>query len=244
MFKEEEEEEDDDEEECEPDLIEKLSLNNKENTINFLTLHNLLNLSKIRCFKSLESTQLVPQSHFTDIYLNTCNENIIFMIVILRDKCYQLFTKARKYFAPSFAHAIKARSIVDYVPLGLDNSREVAWSFMLNYMDQYSRVFAQFVKSLPGFGRICDHDLFTVIKSRIFSCMQISTDHLVIDGEYYLLLNDQCQMSRALLVKVLNEEIAHEIFDFHTCLKALELSEHEMGVIVPLILSSPGYFFF
>lgn len=224
------------------DSIEKFNFLDKENNINYLTIHNLLNLSKISCFKSIDTTQLVPRTHFTNIYLNTCNENILFILVALRDKCYQLFVEARQFFAPNLEYARRMKNATpgDVHFLGQDLNVEDYFELMLKFTGIYAREVVKYAKKLPGFDRINDLDLFSIIKIRMFSFVHIITENLVIDGENYILLFEKCQTSKYMITKVFGEKVANRLFEFHVKLKKLGLSEHELAVIIPVILSSPS----
>lgn len=92
------------------------SNNSKDNTSKYLTLHNLLSLSKTRCLTTMEAqytaSKLVAKSFFTDVYLNSCNENLLFVFTLLRDKCYQIFLDYKRDYE------LKYKMICDFLNNG------------------------------------------------------------------------------------------------------------------------------
>lgn len=222
------------------DSIEKFNFLDKESNLNYLTLHNLLNLSKIRCFKSLNTAQLVPRNYFTNTYLNTCNENILFILVTLRDKCYQLFVEARQYFAANLEYANRMRTEHNANLYGQHLSAQEFFDRVLKYMEKFAPECVKYAQKLPGFSRINNSDCFTIIKTRTFSYLHLISEHLIIDGENYILLSDDCQTSKFMITKVFGEKMCSMLFAFHDKLKRLALTEHELAVIIPVIITSPS----
>jgi hypothetical protein len=83
--------------------IEKMCSTKREYGVDLLTLGNILSNCKSHPFRSIQDTsQLVANSFFTNIYMNTLNENILFVLASLRDKCYQLFMEFRRSCEPDY----------------------------------------------------------------------------------------------------------------------------------------------
>jgi hypothetical protein len=223
--------------------IEFLCSRDKENLINYLTVRNIFNLSKNHRFTGNDTSQLICHSNFTNVYLNTYNENILFVLTLLRDKCYQMFVEARKPLEPSYRRALQlVRTPAHLRPPAPGNelSADKVWTLVCAMLGQHVSRLAAYCQKLPGFDRIDLTDLATIIDQHTFAAIGLINSHLFIDGENYLMLNPDVQLTRHLMQKVLGPRFVCQIFTYHDNVNALGLSVYEIAAILPLILTSPG----
>lgn len=229
-----------------PFSIERMCANDKENLINYLTIRNILSLSKKNdLIKKSDPSELVAKTHFSDIYLNTFNENILLILIMIRDKIYQLFLEFRRPYDASHKRALQIvnnKELSSQPPVGSDLSADVAWSLMLKMMGEHAKSFAYYCTQLPGFSRLNTLDLAYLVENNTFTAMVFKTARLFIDGENYLMLTPNVQLTRKLMTKTLGAPLVENIFSEHHEINELNFTDYELATLLPLVITSVGTF--
>lgn len=222
--------------------IEKMCARDKENLINFLTLRNVMSMCKAHPFPRSDSSHLVASTYFSNTYLNTFNENILFVISLLRDKSYQLFMDLRRQFDPSFKRMVQVRRQNQHrnPPLGYDVSPDLGWVLMKKLLSEHTQAVTIYTRQLPGFNRICVQDLETIVMNHTFALLSFRMQYLYADNEIYYMLSDDVQMSRNLMRRTVGEMLAQKIYGYHERIETLGFTDHELAAICPFFLSLPG----
>lgn len=223
--------------------IERMCAKDKENLINFLTLRNVMNMCKSHPFKVFDSSQLVAKSYFSDIYMNTFNENILFVLTLMRDKCYQMFVELRRPYDPFHKRMLRIREQNLHKQEKqkiIEPNCEFVYEQVEKLLNFHVHVSAKYIRELPGFNRLAVEDIAIILKSRSFAIFGFRVQYLFVDNEYYMMIADNIQLNRQIMIKSFGDSFTNYIFDYHDRLNKLELTERELAVICPLILSMPG----
>nr|ASL70504.1 nuclear receptor [Brachionus rotundiformis] len=176
-----------------------------------------------------------PQSLSPSSYGNS-NE---FGLSILRDKCFQLYQEVMTDYDWQYNRALSL--INKGVRLDLFRYHLIkndVWQSYCAEIFSFTKKFIKFVQNTPGFNQFDAKDLATLIKQRLFTCYGLFLTKLVIDGEFYMMLDSKVQSSRFLMEKVYTKEVSDIIFDLHERIHSFKLTNKELSVFITWLLVS------
>jgi hypothetical protein len=175
------------------------------------------------------------------------------LMFMLREKCYQMFLEFRRPTEGDYRRAVeivarkkqaaKRGEIDEQLPIGHDTSKTRILSLLLAYFAENAKSMAIYAKQLPGFYRLCDQDLYAIVFNSTMAVLSFKTERLFIDGEHYTMLADDVQCSKYLMYQVndlINPHLNDHIFAYYEMLLRLKLTDYELALLAPLVLSSPG----
>ena len=97
-----------------------------------------------------------------------------------------------------------------------------------------------FAKATPGIGDLCNKDLAVLIQQRLILISFLWVYTLMIDGEYYMVMDGDVQYSRMWMNRVMGPAIANTLFAFAEDLHELEVTSTEIALIIALTLCKTG----
>lgn len=216
----------------------------KENLINFLTLRNVLSMCKTHPFTNItDSTELVSTSYFSDIYMNTFNENILFVLSLMRDKCAQLFAQLRRTYDPYYQRMQRLHAQnLHRIQLSKESlpPMTVIWGFVEKLLGEHVKATAAYIRELPGFSRISVEDMAIILKCRSFAVFGLRVQYLFDEHNEYFMMADNIQLSRQVMEHGFGKPFTDYIFGYHDRLNKLGLTVSEIAVLCPLVISMPG----
>lgn len=192
--------------------------------------------------KFLQTNSLIPKTFFTELFLNSENESFLYLLSFIRDKVYQMYIEFVKPLENNIEYAKDL--VKNNVKLfsGHDSSKEEVWRCYFNNISNFAKMYVFFAKELPGFNKICTEDFSKILNDCLPVIYGIRSTKLFHDGESYLLA-DHVQLTKKWIVELVGEANTDIIFSFHTKLNSLNLTNQELALLIPFVLTSPGKFF-
>ena len=214
--------------------------------VDILSQSNNLNfdLKTFLCTNSkfLKSVDIIPKTYFRNKYLNTKDESILLLMPIIRDKCYQLYNQFVKPLEKDLdrAHYLVKHNIKVFE--GYDVSREVFFSEIIASLENFIKSYLKYTIDLPGFSEICAEDLNFIHKELALTILTLCTNKYYINGECYFMYGN-IQQSKKWIYELVGTKAGNYIFDFQKKFQNLNLTEYEIALIIPFLLTSIGRLF-
>lgn len=168
--------------------------------------------------------------------------NDIILLDLLREKCFNLFMEDNNIFKGQYTKAIHMASAG--FKIGLDLDLKLVWEEYLTMIRNFTMWLVKYMKKLPGFDKIRADDLVTILNQRLFVVLGFIVSKLFIREELYMLINDRIHLSRYWCDKIFGDLLSKKIFYYHSKLNEFELTESEICILIPYILSFDGKTFF
>jgi hypothetical protein len=187
----------------------------------------------------LKQSDIIPKTYFTSSYINNSNESFLVLLAIIRDKCYQLYNQLTKPFDQMYERAkeLIRNKVTDFE--GRNASKEDVYAKFLNVMTIHVKEYLLYTKDLPGFSKICINDLNAIHAENMAPMFTLKFHKLHINGECYLMADD-IQITRKWSNEIAGIKATDFVFDFHQKLSDLKLTDQEMSLIFPFIMTSTG----
>jgi hypothetical protein len=184
-------------------------------------------------------SNIVPKTYFTENYFNTENESLLFLLPVLRDKCHQIYTEFLKQFKDDIerAHYLVSNNITVYD--GHNATKEEFMSCFFQYLAKQTKLCMNYASKIPGCNKLCADDYNKIIKQNYFALMNIHTIKLFFNNECFIMMNNM-QLSRKWIVEVMGQKGCDYFFAFLNSLNSLKLTDQEMSLLIPFLLTSTG----
>lgn len=218
----------------------------KPNNQNFiLSVKKILKMNNLSHFYSTEPSNLLAKSLFIDSYINTSNENILFVLTLLRDKSYQLYKEHTREYDSQHESALGLANKGLKIKFSV-NKEAVSqfWKKDLVFLSNHARSLIIHFKNIPGFNRMCAKDQSSTINDRLFTILLFYTSKLFINGEFYLMIAENIPINKEACLCIFGEYFTKQFFEFQIKLNSLCLTDHELALLVPFVLSIPCNFVF
>jgi hypothetical protein len=100
-----------------------------------------------------------------------------------------------------------------------------------------------YLKKLPGFNHFCNETVNNLIKENMLLVNIFKNSRLYINDEYYYILKDNFHFNKHWAVEIFGNEIAEALFDCLKKVNYIQITEHELSLIIPFSLSITGLYF-
>ncbi|CAF0868497.1 unnamed protein product [Brachionus calyciflorus] len=204
----------------------------------FISLQYMLKLSKLdHIFK--EAKAILPQTYNSEKFLNESTENQIIVLSLLRDKTLQIFREQTKEFE---SQEIRALKLIEYgyetnqFELGPEQV-ELLKKKDLSFLETHARSMFRIIEDLPGFQRFSKDDVRALINANFFTILGFRTVRLFINGDYFFMLDSNCQMNGKVFGLIMGEKIRDNLFKYYSDLSLLRLTNQEIGLLIPFSMS-------
>ncbi|CAF0864734.1 unnamed protein product [Brachionus calyciflorus] len=202
-------------------------------------------------YKSLlKSLNIHTANYFPDVEITNLTqnnlENGLLMLSLLRDKCYQIFLEYNHEF--NKIHYDKALSLLnrmetddgETIKCNKNLTVKQIWDYFLPALQKNINSSIVYFKNLPGFSQLSDYDFKRCVIDRVFIVITLRVAKLYIDKEFYLYLHldDEVYFSRELMEKAYGSELAKDIFGFFDRFAELKLTDYEISVLIPAVVSN------
>jgi hypothetical protein len=193
-----------------------------------------------------EPATLVPQTSFTSLFMDSENINFVFLISMIRDKVYHLYVNFTKCLEKNLEIYKMLTDKNIKIFSGSDASKEEAWSCYLTNIQHHIKSYIKFSKELPGLNYLTIRDFNAILNDNLPILFGLKITKLYTDKEGYFMMGD-IQLTRKWLTKFFGKTMCECIFEFHRQIKNLKLTDQELALLFPFILTSLGinsFFFF
>lgn len=193
-------------------------------------------------FSIFKSQCIIPKTIFTDLFLNSNSENFLIVMSLIRDKVYQLYMEQIKPFEKNIQECSELVKNKTKVFKGQDATREQAWCAFMKQMIWRLKAYLPYAESLPGFDKTCTDDLITTLNDSLPVIFGLLVTKLFVDDECYL-QQDEIQFTKRWMIEFVGADLAGCIFNFHNKINELCLTNQEVALLIPFVLTSPGRYF-
>ena len=186
-----------------------------------------------------QRSNIIPKTFFTELFVNTENESIIFLLSLIRDKSYQLYIDFTKPLESNLKIAKEiAQSNTKIFP-GHDCCIDEVWKSYTNELSSHIKAYVLYARELPGFNKMDVDDFSAILNDSIPPIFGLKITKFFIDDECYLLI-DHIQLSRKWMNLLIGKNVSDIIFEFHNKLHSLNITNQELALIFPYVLTSAG----
>ena len=154
----------------------------------------------------------------------------------LRQRAYQLYmdyydTSIKPYYERGVELALSGHQ------LGQDETVSTFWKAYLEYVSNTFKSLLVYEYRLPGFERLSRSDSYKLTKNAVFIASAIQKAKLFINGDYYLVLPGDIQLSMMWFGKAFEEDIRVRLAESMAELAAYQLTNYDMALIMPFMIT-------
>nr|ASL70617.1 nuclear receptor [Brachionus koreanus] len=160
------------------------------------------------------------------------------VFAILRDRCYQLYVQYTIKYEKQYERALRVLRKLEASLVNENLPKAVIWEYFLKETSYHTKTSLNYVKQLPAFETINSHDLIKILDYNIFLLLGLRVHMLFINGEQYMIHENNVQFNRNNMYKCFGIDLTNRIMYYHARLNTLNLSNLEICLLIPYLLSS------
>nr|ASL70585.1 nuclear receptor [Brachionus plicatilis] len=194
----------------------------------------------------LNSVNIKTSNYFPGVDIismnQSCVENGLLTLSVLRDKCYQIFLECNYEF--DHVHYEKAVKLAESGGRPHEHFSSMCKKSIIERflpaLQKNIKTSIDYIRKLPGFGSLSHKEFEHVVIDRIFLVITLRVAKLFIDGEFYLFLDldEGVYFSRTIMNKAYGPNLTNDIFEFLDKFNQLKLTDQELSVFIPAVISS------
>lgn len=166
-------------------------------------------------------------------------ESELIIITLLKDKVYQIYK--RHILNSSILNAtnerFKNKNLINEL---IDENLE-SYEIWINFMEtisEFTKWLTRFSKELPGFNKLNIEDLSSIVFASVFPLFTVQVTPFVKNNENYTIINNNIQLTRKRMIQTSEIVITDLLFEFYSRFQSLNLTEQELCLIYPFLLTS------
>jgi hypothetical protein len=165
------------------------------------------------------------------------------IISLLREKVLELYLDQREPYDIILDQARYLIANKVTVFDGHDACKERVLNSTQELLSKHTSKYISFIQKLPGLTDCIDtNDLVMLAQDNLCLVFAMKVTNLFIENECYLCLNG-VQLSRKWMDSLLGTDIANRVFQFHSFFNQLKLTDHEIALLIPILITSPCKYF-
>lgn len=220
-------------------IIPKMT-SNKQNNFS-ISLDFLIKLNKLDSFKLINPQSIIPRSFLSQ---SNANENQIIILTMLRDKAYQLYKESITEFDRDEKRALELINF-GYKPIKYNFTKDFMLLLkekLLDMLKKHAMAILYLINELPGFKRLNVHDQNIIASDTFFYMLGIRSIKLFKNNDFFLMLDyeNNIQCNKEVIRMVAGDSVCDLIFNVHSSLNQLDLTEQEHALLIPFFLSRPS----
>nr|ASL70584.1 nuclear receptor [Brachionus plicatilis] len=157
---------------------------------------------------------------------------------MLRDRCYQLYVQFSEKYEKQYDRALRVLRKQEASLVNENLSKAELWENFVKETSYHTKTSFMYVKQLPGFETIDPNDLITILDINIFILYGLRVQKLFINGEHYIIHDNNVQFNRNNMYKCFGIDLTNRIMYYHARLNSLNMSNQEISLLIPYVLSS------
>jgi hypothetical protein len=127
---------------------------------------------------------------------------------------------------------------LEKIPVDETVSSKCMWELFMQEISYMTKSLFFYSKQYPGFDRLSSRDLVKMLVSNMLVVGGLRVHKLFINDDYYLICENNVQFSRRNMYKIFGVALTNAIFHYHSQLGSLCLSDQEVSLLVPYILTT------
>ena len=204
----------------------------KKQLIKSVNLHFVKNL-----------TNVTPKTFRHESFARKSNQSCLILITLLKDKMLHLLQEQREPFEPMMERAayLGANKITLYD--GHNASKDNVINAVKGMLAKHTKDYINLIQNIPGLMDCLDlNDLVVLAEDNLLVIFGLKCTQLFIENEFYL-FNEGVQISRKWMDVILSYEMSMKVFEFHERFNSLCLTDQEVALLIPILITSPCKFF-
>ncbi|CAF0794119.1 unnamed protein product [Brachionus calyciflorus] len=192
--------------------------------------------------ESFSETDTMEQAYFESFqneYFLKTEQNRIAVLNQLKEQTVDLYRESIKEYD---VHRFKANRLHfsgQKISFNLTNGfKKFIREENVYFLRRNSNAMLNLLKSLPGFLSFGHNDLKTIMNQHFFSIMTLRTLKLYLNDEFYFMLDDTIQINKELFAFLYDKKSRNYTFHMFSSIRSLNLTEKEIGLMIPFFLSS------
>ena len=195
------------------------------NKIDF-ELQNLLKHHRI-----FESELLIPVTSIQP-------ESELIIISVLKDKVYQLYKK-HITFSNVINNTNESFRNKSFYDLSIDDVEAYKiWISFMETISDFTRWLTRFAKELPGFNNMNIEDFSTMVFAAVFPLYTVQVTPFVVNDENFTVISNNLRFTKKRMILASEKVITNLLFEFHMRFQSLNLTEQELCLFYPFLLTS------
>jgi hypothetical protein len=116
----------------------------------------------------------------------------------------------------------------------------LVWQQSMQKMSDLAKTVVFYIKKLPGFAQLDVTDLATLLTEHTTTLIPLKLNTTYIEGEQFFMIMQNIRITPALISRIMGQTMFERINEFNDRLRALDLRDSEMALLMPFIMSSPS----
>ena len=122
---------------------------------------------------------------------------------------------------------------------GHDASKERVLDAFRAMITKHVDDYASLVHEMPGLANLYFADFVALVEDSMFIVLCIKATKMFINNESYM-YSEGLQLSKKWIRLLYGRSFTEKVFDFHMRLNKLALTNQEMGLLMPLLITTPS----
>lgn len=101
----------------------------------------------------------------------------------------------------------------------------------------HAKLLKKLIREMPGFEKVCCEDQIILLKESFFATLGIKFLKLFVNDNFYLMLDKNFRLTKEIFQILMNVSAVDLIFEYEFKLKALQITDQELGLMMPFFLS-------
>ena len=166
------------------------------------------------------------------------SESDLFLISVLKDKVFQLYKKHIQ-LSQLLVNSRECHKNKNYIDSSVENVPvDDLLRGLIGSISEHSKWLTRFARELPGFSFINVDDFMQMVSSGAMLLFGMQTNQFYYNNENHTVISNNYQMSRSRMNKLMGTFKTGLLFEFHFVFKKLCMSENEIALLYPFILTS------
>lgn len=165
--------------------------------------------------------------------------------LILNQKANQFYLEFMNDFIPIIEKAYECLKNNRPAPLPVEHLDQtliqLIWQQCLTRANESAKSLVFYVKKLPGFDELDIFDFAALLAQHTSTLLGIKFNKSFIGGEQFFMIMQNIRINPALTRRLMGDALCENLFGFDKRLKALDLRDSEIALLMPYVMSSPGY---
>jgi hypothetical protein len=184
-------------------------------------------------------TNVTPSTFRHESFARKTNQSCLILITLLKDKMLQLLQEQREVFEPMVERAKFLRENKITLYDGHNASKDTVLNSVKGMLAKHTKDYINLIQNIPGLIDCLDlNDLVILAEDNLICMFALKCTHLFIDNEFYL-FHDGVQISKKWMDSILSYEMANKVFEFHARFNSLLLTDQEIALLMPILITSP-----
>ena len=206
----------------------------------------LLKSARTHLIAEKDPAQLLAETYYSNVYIDTPLESSLFVLHLLRDRAYQIFNKHFNIVVPYYDRLDEIIAKLNR-PSTLRQTMMPAnpsdiWPIVLRWISNYYKLYFNYAIELPGFADIPKRDLCFLVKKNIFLINALFHLNLWRNGDLYMMFTDEIQCGKEALLQIFGQQLGTMVIYLLTNYAEMKFTTNELALLIPYLITQNANF--